>query len=188
MADLSAFLEIGQLSSEVARAKARAVDAWAEAVQHSYKNMRPHLQEQYSFRQYSNSVKQDYIDQWVAEERHQDAGWDWIEVARRHRDVKDVVAALYVEDRLSALALFRASKSRVLVRFLEGDPRPDCHMKGSRALLMLDLAATYGQRLGVRELHLQPVNEGLAELYRSKFGFTDDKDGSGQPILKRVLR
>lgn len=183
----AATLESGQLSTEVARAKARAIDAWTESVQRSYANMRPFMKVIYSFKIWSNSVRKDYEDQWLKEPRHNDAGWDWVAISEHHKEIKDVTVALYVEGALCALALFRASKSRVLVRFLEGDPRPDCHIKGSRALLMLDLAATYGQRLGRSELHLQPVNEDLAEHYRSRFGFTDGKDGNGQPVLKRFL-
>lgn len=156
-------------------------------MQSSYKNMMPHIKAKYTFRLWSRSVEEDFISQWVNEDRHSDGGWDWAEIARRHREVKDKVVALYVNERLSALSLIKMSSSRVLVRFLEGDPRPDCHIKGSRALLMLDLAATYGQRLGRKEIHLQPLNGDLAELYRSKFGFVDGTDGSGEPVLKRGL-
>lgn len=176
------------MGSELARAKARAADAWTEAVQQSYKNVSGHIGHDYTFMTWSRSVEEQYINQWGKESRHLDAGWDWIEIVRRNRGFKDRTVALYCcGDRLSALSHFRVSKSRVLVGFLEGDPRPDCHIKGRRALLMLDLAATYGQRMGRSELHLQPVNEELAELYRSVYGFYDGKDGHGEPVLKRSL-
>ncbi|WP_152455698.1 hypothetical protein [Roseivivax sp. THAF40] len=176
------------MGSEVAKAKKRAESAFSEAVQQSYHNMAGVIPVDYTFRLWSRSIFEIYVEQWLTQLRSADAGWDWLDVSRRHKENKDVVVALFSRNRLSALCLIRASRARVLVRLLEGDPRPDCHMKGSRALLLLDLAATYGQRLGCGELHLQPVNDALAELYKTRFGFVDAVDGSGEPILKRSLR
>lgn len=175
------------MGSEIRKARDRATAAWTDAVQASYENVAPHIGVEYMFRQWSGSVSKVYTDQWLGCDRHEDSGWDWHEIARRHRSPKEQTVALLSYDKLCALAHFTASRKRVLVRFLEGNPRPDCHMKGCRALLMLDLATTYGQRLGNSEIHLQPVNPTLAELYRSRFGFVDGLDDQREPILKRSL-
>lgn len=175
------------MGSEIRQAEARARAAWIEAVQASYENASGYVGFDYTFREWSRSVHEMYTDQWFGHDRHKDGGWDWPEISRRHRAIKDRTVALISEDRLSALAQIRVTKSRILVGFLEGDPRPDCHIKGMRALLMLDLASTYGQRLGKGEIHLKPLNGDLAELYRTKMGFVDGRDGSGDQVLKRSL-
>ncbi len=175
------------MGSEVRQAKARADNAWVDAVQTSYQNAEGHVPFDYTFREWSHSVEEMFTDQWLNDTGHRSYGWDWREISRQHRGFKNRTVALVSSERLSALSQIKVSKSRVLVSFLEGDPRPDCHIKGMRALLMLDLAATYGQRLGRREIHLQPLNGQLAELYRTRMGFVDGKDGNGDHVLKRSL-
>lgn len=175
------------MNAELAKAKRRVEQAWQEAVKASYDNMSPYIDHDYTLRLWSRSVEEQFRSQWCSVERHDDAGWNWSEVRRNYRGPKDVIVALEAEDQLCALALFRLTRDRVLVRFLEGDPRAGCNMKGSRALVMLDLAATLGQRYGCKEIHLQPVNDDLKMLYVETYGFEEGKDGSCEPILKRGL-
>ena len=59
-------------------------------------------------------------------------------------------------------------------------------MKGRRAFVVLDVVATYGQRLGCDEIHLEPINEALRELYIGVYGFAAD-DGAASGLLKRKL-
>lgn len=60
-------------------------------------------------------------------------------------------------------------------------------MQGRRAIVMLDLAATYGQRLGCEEIHLEPVNDKLKSLYCGTFGFEEVLSRDGSKYLKRGL-
>ena len=175
------------MNAELLRSRRHVDQAWQEAVAASYGNMSPHIGRDYVVKLWSRSVEEQFRSQWCDAERHGDAGWDWHEIRRNYRGHKDVIVALEANDQLCALALFVLSRQRVLVRFLEGDPRPECYMKGSRALVMLDLAATLGQRYGCKEIHLQPVNDDLKMLYKETYGFTEGKDGSREPILKRDL-
>jgi len=90
-------------------------------------------------------------------------------------------------DRLSALMLVTVHENFVKVDFLEGDPRPDCPLKGFRATLALDIAARYGQGMGKREIRLEPVNQELRDLYITGYGFEEITPARGQPYLKRDL-
>lgn len=128
-----------------------------------------------------------YEKQWVGQARHPDAGWDWPRIGRLYDEPKDQILAVITDDRLAALGLVSASHARVIVRFLEGDPRDDCPLRGARAAIVLDAAATYGQRLGCREIHLEPVNASLSELYCGIYGFVEVPGKRGVEYLKRDL-
>ena len=58
------------------------------------------------------------------------------------------------------------------VRFLEGDPRPGCPLRGKRTTVALETAFVYGQACGRREVRIVPVNTELETFYRDNFGFT----------------
>jgi hypothetical protein len=60
----------------------------------------------------------------------------------------------------------------VTIKFVEGDPRPDCPLAGRRVLIVLETVQAYAQGIGRRELRLEPVNEALATLYSEIYGFT----------------
>ncbi|WP_157968894.1 hypothetical protein [Tropicimonas sp. IMCC34011] len=176
------------MNSELRRVRDRTEAAWQEAVNAFGKNVISFHERPVAVRLWSRTIEEAYRSQWLTATRSDDAGWEWPEISNRYRnEPKARQFAIMADDRLAALCFLLASRQRVLVRFLEGDPRQDCPLRGKRALLALDLAATYGQRLGCHEIHLEPVNEPLAELYRGRFGFKDGKDGNKKPVLKRGL-
>jgi hypothetical protein len=55
--------------------------------------------------------------------------------------------------------------SAFTARFLESDPRPDCPLKGHRALIALDAFARYAEYAAATELRLVPENATLAAYY-----------------------
>lgn len=173
------------MSAELRRAKNRMSDAWTSAVQASYANMKPYVDVPYTMSLWSGSISNAYKDQWLVCERHPDGGWDWLEIRRKYNSVKDTIAVLSVDDRLSCLALFHTSRDRVLVRFLEGDPRGDCQLVGIRVTLMLDLAFTFGQRYGCKEVQLVPVNLALEKLYNDRYGFELVTHKGGDRYMRR---
>lgn len=173
------------MNAELRRSKDRMNEVWTSAVQASYANMKPYVDVPYRMILWSGSVSNAYKDQWLDRERHPDGGWDWLEVRRKYNGVKDTIVALYVQDRLSCLALFHTSHDRVLVRFLEGDARGDCQLVGFRATLMLDLAFTLGQRYGCKEVRLEPVNMALEALYKNTYGFELVTSSKGDRYMRK---
>ncbi len=59
----------------------------------------------------------------------------------------------------------------VVLRFVEGDPSPDCTLRGLRMLVALEVATNYAQAAGLRELRIQPINEALSALCEDVYGF-----------------
>jgi len=107
--------------SAVARHKARfetdRFNARAQAVQ----NLRAHLPE-FNLSGWSGRSREAYLDQWPGGGR-----WKWEEIFRRHNDPDRLDIAIWgANDRLCGLALGTTTSEYVEIRFLEGDPRPDC--------------------------------------------------------------
>jgi hypothetical protein len=92
---------------------------------------------------------------------------------RRNRNEPDALSlAIWVgEDRLSGLGFVMPDSRAVTVKFLEGDPRPDCPLVGRRALIALEASALYAQGIGRRRIRVEPANATLAALYRDRYGF-----------------
>jgi hypothetical protein len=91
---------------------------------------------------------------------------------RVHRDPDRLDIVIWgPNDRLCGLGLGLTSSEAVEVRFIEGDPRPDCPLKGKRILIILECAACYAQARGRKELRIQPINQRLEYLYRQTYGF-----------------
>jgi hypothetical protein len=98
--------------------------------------------------------------------------FDWEEIFRVHRDPDRLDIVIWgPNDRLCGLGLGLTSSEAVEVRFIEGDPRPDCPLKGKRILIILECAACYAQARGRKELRIQPINQRLEYLYRQTYGF-----------------
>lgn len=107
-------------------------------------------------------------DQW----RDRRVDWDWHEICRKNRGPKSYCIAIWADaDCLAGLSLMTVSGEAVTVRYLEGDPRPDCPIKGLRALVALEVATNYAQICGLYEVRIQPLNEALASLYENVYGF-----------------
>ena len=126
-----------------------------------------------------------YESQWLS--RHPDSTfWDWTEIFRRHRNELEIAIWSPVA-RLSGLSVATASGEAIEVRFLEGDSRPDCPLKGSRMLIALDCASRYAYGRGKRELRVRPVNSALEDLYQEIYGFHLVKDKPGSPYWARRI-
>lgn len=173
------------VTREFERAKDRDNQAWTEAAVASSNNIKDFVGLNYSVSIWSNAIRHAYAQQWCSHPRRCD--FDWNEISRRFTPPKERVFAVSVEDRLAALGAITASKVRVKVNFLEGDPRADCPLQGRRALVVLDLAATYGQRLGCEEIHLVPVNDTVRTLYCGTYGFEEVFSKGRLDYLKRGL-
>jgi hypothetical protein len=118
---------------------------------------------------WSNDARHALATQW---NQRGDDDWDWSEIFRRHNDPDRLDMAIWSpEARLSALSLGLTRSNYVEIRFLEGDRRRDCPLKGSRALIAIQCAAAYAQARGRAELRVQPTNERLKSLYMDIYGF-----------------
>jgi hypothetical protein len=73
------------------------------------------------------------------------------------------------------------------MRFIEGDPRPDCPLKGWRALIVLEAAAFYAQARGKTELRLKEVNSSLESLYRDTYGFRLETPRKQEPYWTKEV-
>lgn len=173
------------VNKELERAKAHDDQAWTDATLQSAQNLRNYIKQPYSVAMWSRAIRHAFEDQWCPMPRQ--TSWDWTEIGRRYTPPKDRVVALRCGDRLAALSVILARRSWVKVHFLEGDPREDCPMRGQRAIVMLDLAATYGQRLGCEEIHIEPVNNTLQSLYCGTFGFEEVLIKGRVEYLRRSL-
>jgi hypothetical protein len=99
-------------------------------------------------------------------------GWDWPEIFRRHNDPDRLDIVVWAGDRLAGLALCLTTAQAIEVRYLEGDPRPDCPLRGRRVLIVLECAQNYAHARGRTELWAQPMNDRLKALYREDYGFS----------------
>lgn len=177
------------MSKEIRRARDAANSVWLKACRQSSNYFKDKHHLEISLGQWSNSVRQEFEDSWTALERNKDTSWDWAEIYRRYvqNRIKNKVAVLKYKETLSGLALFKVSKKRLLVNFLEGNPSTSCPLKGNRAIILLDLAVRYAQGLGCCEIHLQPVSSKLRDLYINDYGFKEAKDAEGRVILSLSL-
>lgn len=135
-------------------------------------------------------ARQAYETQWLPAVRHPDAGWDWPEIHRRNRNAPDALSiAIWIgEDRLCGLGFAVPSSSAVTLRFLEGDPRPDCPLIGRRALIALEASALYAQGIGRHQIRVEPANETLAALYRDRYGFAlVNSEGAPAYYVRNIL-
>jgi len=114
--------------------------------------------------------------------------WDWEEIFRGHRDPDRLELVIWtVGDRLSGLGLVLTSGRAVELRFLEGDPRPDCPLKGRRIAVALEAAARYAQARGKLEIRLQPLNASLGCLYCKAYGFEEVTPKGAQSYLRKAV-
>lgn len=110
----------------------------------------------------------------------------WEEIFQKHRDPDRLDMAIWgAEDRLSGLALGLTTGQSLMLRFVEGDPREDCPLRGKRILIALEAATNYAQARGKREIRLQPINEKLVYLYENVYGFTLESPRNETPYYRK---
>ena len=127
--------------------------------------------------------------QWEPAGRSEELGWwDWHKILQSHRNEPDrFELAIWAGERLCALGLATTGGNSVTVRFLEGDPRGDCPLKGRRALIALDASARYAQARGKAELRVEPINSTLEALYVGTYGFQRRSPRGEQPHFFRQV-
>lgn len=133
---------------------------------------------------YSRRVDEAVADQW----QERQVEWDWSEITRKYRGPKSFCVAMWSPgDRLSGVAMMTVSPEAVTVKFVEGDPRPDCPLIGRRALIALEVATNYAQQCGINEIRIHPVNVALARFYETVFGFELVKPHKEEPYYRKRI-
>ncbi|WP_442582517.1 hypothetical protein ACSBOB_11470 [Mesorhizobium sp. ASY16-5R] len=112
--------------------------------------------------------------------------FDWEKIFQEHREPDRLDMAIWGgKDRLSGLALGLTTGQSLMLRFVEGDPRSDCPLKGQRILIALQAAANYAQARGKKEIRLQPINEKLVNLYQKVYGFELESPRNEAPYYRK---
>jgi hypothetical protein len=186
-ANASHFSNVPVLSRELARAKERYSAAAFEAYRSAALTLQPEFGLHLAITSWTNKAEDAYRSQWP-KDRHPDAGWSWDEIFRRHRDPDRLPIVIWgPSDRLCGLGLALTAGRVINLRFLEGDPRSDCPLKGRRIAIALEATAVYGQALGKGEITIDPVNADLENLYIDTYGFTKESVRGKKPCFRRTI-
>jgi hypothetical protein len=130
----------------------------------------------------SGRMHQEMTSQWTT------SRFDWPEILRRHRNDADRLdVAVWCGDRLSGVFFCTLSGEAVVLRWVEGDPRTDCPLRGQRLLIALDVATNYAQRNGRYEIRAEPINARLINLFEQDYGFTPVKPRTGAPYWSKKV-
>jgi hypothetical protein len=140
-------------------------------------------------RRVGRSAHEQVRDLWDPAGRHPDAGWDWEEIFRRHREPKCLDLAIWTgnSDRLIALALATMNSEAVTLRYCEGSPQEGCDYKGKRVLIALEAATNYALGAGLAEIRIVPVNPALASMYEKVYGFELVKQHKAPTYYRRGI-
>ncbi|MER9391887.1 MULTISPECIES: hypothetical protein [unclassified Mesorhizobium] len=112
--------------------------------------------------------------------------FDWQKIFRVHREPDRLDMAIWSgQGRLSGLALGLTTGQSLMLRFMEGDPREACPLKGKRILIALEAATNYAQARGKREIRLQPINEKLVNHYTNVYGFVLESPRHEEPYYRK---
>jgi hypothetical protein len=171
--------------STLARAKARFEADRFAARRQAIENLRLHLALDFNISGWGEKAREAFLDQWS---QHPGQRFAWDEVFRRHNDPDRLDVAIWGPNgRLCGLGLGLTTSEAVEIRFMEGDPRPNCPLKGRRILIVLECAACYAQARGRTELRIQPINEHLETLYRQTYGFVLETAHGGERYYRRGI-
>jgi len=106
--------------------------------------------------------------------RPPEGGWDWHRVRlaeEKHRG--HLGAAIWIDDRLIGLATLGLNGRAVVIRYLEGDPRPVSRTRGLVATVVMEVAACYARHKKRPEIWMWNVaNQRLVNFYCETFGMT----------------
>jgi hypothetical protein len=108
-------------------------------------------------------------------------GFNWRNIDHEHRDPDRLELALWVSNRLIAMAICETDGDAVVIRVVEADPDRACPLKRRRALIAIDAAANYAQGRGRRYVKLQPASRDLVKQYVQVCGFQPPKMETGSP-------
>jgi hypothetical protein len=175
------------MSSSFARAKQRYQECAATSRREAALKLCPVLGVDFYVSEWSGRAREALANQWIAEEQ-QLSIWNWNEIHRRHQDPDRLDMVIWgPESRLCGLGLCLTSSQAVEVRFVEGDPRQDCPLKGKRTLIFLECAAGYAQLRGKSGLRIEPKNQALETLYSKRYGFSLETPRGARAYYKKVV-
>ncbi len=189
MRPLNVLLWIGRpLSRELARAKQQYQSAAFEAYRVAAINLVSAIGVEFYVSNWTRRAAEAYREQWEWVSRNPDAAFDWHNIFHRHKDPDRMEIVIWgPNDRLCGLGLATTNRTSVILQFIEGDPRPDCPLRGKRLPIALEAVACYGQGRGKSEIRLQPINEKLASLYRDVYDFTRETRKGEQAYFRRPI-
>jgi hypothetical protein len=174
--------------SALAAARARYDANKFEARRQAALTLVPSIGVDFAVLGWAAKIRQAYVGQWGQVDRSQtSANWDWPEIFRRYNDPDRFDMAIWCNDRLSALALAVTTGQATVLKFVEGDPRPDCPLIGRRLLIILESLANYTQARGKVEMRVEPANPALETLYIEKYGFTLETPRGGRAYYKKAV-
>jgi hypothetical protein len=116
------------MSSSFARAKQRYHEVGDTCRRQAALILSPDFGVDFYVSGWSARAREAVLDQWVA--AYPGTGWNWPEIFRRHGDPDRLEMAIWCGERLSGLGLALTGSDYVEIRFIEGDPRQDCPLKG----------------------------------------------------------
>ena len=177
------------MSSEVQRVRERYRAAAFSALLRTSLTLPPLLGAPFNVAVAGAKASQSFRDQWCERSRHPDRAFDWLEIWRRHRDLDTLHLAIWSEEegRLSGLATCLSKGAAIEIRYLEGDYRGGCPLRGLRAVIAVEAAANYAQAIGKRELRISPVNEAVRDLYQIGLGFEPVMPAREEPYFRRCI-
>jgi hypothetical protein len=167
---------------------ARYAQARYEAHRAAERNLKADIGPDFRISEFSRSTDRFWNEQWKPVNTRQppNGGWDWAAARELHRnDPSRFEAAILIGDSLCGLAIGTVTKSTVMVNLLEGDPRPDCALKGNVLYIILEASTCYAQVLRREELYVMNPVKGLIPTYTEVFKFTLVNPWKGAPYLRR---
>lgn len=176
------------MSGEVARVRERYRTARYRALLKSSQTLAQYTQIPFGLAEVNKTTQKAYTDQWIV--RHAEQSFDWLKVWDTHREMDTLHMAVWAGppgSRLSGLACCLVKRSAVEIRFLEGDGRLDCPLKGLRTLMAVEGAASYAQAIGRTELRIEPVNDKTRDLYVVGFGFEPCGQRGKETYFRRAV-
>jgi hypothetical protein len=179
---------MGVVSQHFAAVKARYLQCQHDARHGCERDFSPLFGRVFTLSEISQRALLAVSSQWEPNGRPDETRWDWTQVLRGFRSEWDrLEVAIWSDERLCGLALAITGGKSVNLRFLEGDPRKDCPLKGKRIMIALDVCARYAQGRGKAELRIEPINSDLEELYVGTYGFLRRSLKGEQPHLFRQV-
>jgi hypothetical protein len=174
------------LSHVVAKARERYIQGKFDAFRTAEARVKPLIEIDFPITEYSGRALAAVSSQWEPN-RGEETRWDWQEIMRRHHDPDRFDMAIWVGDRLCALALAVTSCDALNLRFLEGSPHKDCPLAGRRALIAFEALSCYAQGRGRKELRVSPINSRIERLYIEMYGFARKAPRKQEPYLVKQV-
>lgn len=149
------------------RCEGHRLTAWRE----SAADLRPRIGVDFRVNGWSRGALQAYQDQWASLPRREGVNWDWEDAFRQCRDPDSLEVTVWVEDQLCGIGLGTVSNNAIFMRYMEARPDAANPLVGQICLIIMDVAARYGQLMGRTEIRCEPLNDMVAGYFKDTFGF-----------------